>query len=278
MSYNDYDQSIQDSIPAELYELTYGDGKVIRTTSHDENITIDGVEYLAMYHERDTFIDDGKPDDQSQLNIKVSVDHPFIPVYENQELRDTVLVKVKAVNLLDPDMQVYHKWSGRLTGLSYDFPYITIGCEKIAASLHRTGCRARYARQCFRCLYQYGCNVNKESFMVPVQITSVRQNGYIVGYARIPGSQNYDKLNNLNYLVGGMIMFDGMLRTILTSVNGSIRLSQPLKTLKAGEVVSLYPGCDRSSKMCKERFGNLDNYGGFDFMPAKGPFQGVSIL
>lgn len=278
MSYNDYDQSVQESIPVELYEVEYGENKIIRTTSHDENIVVGGAEYLAMYHDRDTFIDDGKPDDQSQLNIKVDVTHPFIPVYERQELRDTVLVRVKAVNLLDPDLQVYHKWSGRLTGLSYDFPVITLGCEKIAASLHRTGCRARYARQCFRCLYQYGCNVDKEAYGVPVQIKRVSKNGYEFYYWRLPDAPNYDKLAVPNYAVGGMIVFDGMMRTILEDDHQYIRLSQPLKTVKVDDIVMIYPGCDRSSKMCKEKFNNLDNYGGFDFMPAKGPFQGVSIL
>lgn len=278
MSYNDYDQSVQESIPVELYEVEYGENKIIRTTSHDENVTVNGLEYIAMYHERDTFVDDGKPDDQSQLNIKVDVTHPFIPVYENQELRGTVLVRVKAINLLDPDKQIYHKWSGRLTGLSYDFPVITLGCEKIAASLHRTGCRARYARQCFRCLYQYGCNVNKDNFGVAAQVSEVGQNGFLVTVNVVPDDPHAGKMTDPTYLVGGMIVFDGMMRTILAKSGKVLRLSQPLKTIKSGEIVMLYPGCDRSSKMCKERFGNLDNYGGFDFMPAKGPFQGVSIL
>ena len=46
----------------------------------------------------------------------------------------------------------------------------------------------------------------------------------------------------------------------------------------AGTAISLYPGCDHTRETCKAKFDNLLNYGGFDWIPAKNPMGGSSIV
>jgi len=42
--------------------------------------------------------------------------------------------------------------------------------------------------------------------------------------------------------------------------------------------VTLYPGCPRDRQTCNDRFNNLENYGGFDWIPSRNPFNGSSIV
>src|SRR3546814_2715916 len=42
----------------------------------------------------------------------------------------------------------------------------------------------------------------------------------------------------------------------------------------AGTAISLYPGCDHRRMTCKDKFNNILNYGGFDWIPTKNPMGG----
>jgi len=42
--------------------------------------------------------------------------------------------------------------------------------------------------------------------------------------------------------------------------------------------VKIYPGCDRVRATCESKFDNLDNFGGFPWIPTKNPFGGSSIV
>lgn len=63
-------------------------------------------------------------------------------------------------------------------------------------------------------------------------------------------------------------MLESQVGTLLTVFGTTERLTE-------GDVVSLYPGCDRSPTICDEKFDNLDNFGGFPFMPGESPFGTV---
>ena len=87
------------------------------------------------------------------------------------------------------------------------------------------------------------------------------------------------------YYTGGMLRADdGTLSYIIAHVGSSItiqRLSYSLAEAIANGFpfdVKLYPGCDHSRQTCNDKFDNLLNYGGFDFIPTKNPMGGSSIV
>ncbi|WP_269915579.1 phage BR0599 family protein [Acinetobacter sp. HY1485] len=47
--------------------------------------------------------------------------------------------------------------------------------------------------------------------------------------------------------------------------------------LALGDVVSIYPGCDKLNTTCTDKFNNILNFGGFPFMPSSNPFVGTII-
>lgn len=97
------------------------------------------------------------------------------------------------------------------------------------------------------------------------------------------------------YFLGGMLRApDGLLGYIVGHSGSQITLQRPLNSLVTafaeigygrsygsyygGLAVKLYPGCDHIRLTCKNKFGNLDNYGGFDWIPTKNPMGGSSLV
>lgn len=273
MTYSVFDKSSDKGQPVELLEIQYGeaDDQIVRTTSGDRDVTVAGKLYRAFTTSRDSFDDEGNPDDSKQLSIKVPRDHPFILAFDQGEFPGMVAVRIKRLHLNDPDLGTFNMWSGRLVGVSFEPPWMSLGCEKIATSLARTGCRIRYMRQCPHTLYMPRCWVNKDDFKSTAVVVNMSANKAQVVVAGIPMPQP-------GYYVGGILELGGVSRFIIAQDSYALTLSRPLLTLTTNTQVNLYPGCDRLAATCNAKFHNLDNYGGFDYIPPKGPFQGTSIV
>lgn len=271
MSFLSKEQSSYGGQPIELLEIRYGEGEgdVVYTTSGDEDVTIGGHLYRSFTTERDGFDDEGNPDDAKQLNIKVPRDHPFIVEFDRREFPQMVAVRVKRAHLNDPDLGLFNIWSGRLVGVSYEHPWMTLGCEQVATSLARTGCRIRYMRQCPHTLYMQRCWVDKEAHKILAVVTSISTNKATLRLSITAGA---------GHLVGGFVQLGGVNRFIIQQAGAEVTLSRPFLGLEVGQEVAVYPGCDRTAATCNAKFNNLLNYGGFDFIPPKGPFEGMSIV
>ena len=273
MTYSVFDKSSANGQPVELLEIQYGtaENQVVRTTSGDRDVEIAGKKYLAFTTSRDNFEDEGNPDDSNQLSIKVPRDHPFILAFDQGEFPGMVAVRIKRMHLNDPDLGTFNMWSGRLVGVSFEPPWMVLGCEKIATSLSRTGCRIRYMRQCPHTLYMPRCWVDKQAHKTIAKVAAVSANKAQVTLTNI-------LMPPAGYYVGGILELGGVSRFVIAQNGVTLTLSRPLLTLAVDAMVDVFPGCDRRAATCNSKFNNLDNYGGFDYIPPKGPFQGTSIV
>ena len=273
MTYRALDESSHSGQPVELLEIQYGpsDSEIVRTTSGDRDVVVGGETYLAFTTTRDQFDDEGNPDDAKQLSVRVPRDHPFILEFDQREFPTMVAVRIKRCHLNDPDLGTFNIWSGRLVGVSFEAPWMVMGCEKIATALTQTGCRIRYMRQCPHTLYMPRCWVDKEQFEAMGWVSAISADKATVTISGTPPPP-------VGHCIGGILMSGGLSRFIVEQNGSTFRLSRPLISLVVGNIVTLYPGCDRLAATCKNKFNILDNYGGFDFIPPKGPFEGTSIV
>lgn len=186
----------------------------------------------------------------------------------------------------DPDGDVSVVWKGRLAGVKPTMTELVFNFESIFTSLRRPGVRARYQRTCRHALYSRGCNLNKSDFAVFGIPTAV--SGLVV---TVPEAALYPD----GWFSTGIIeMMNGEMRFIANHVGSQLSLIQPFISLAralaedgygmsygmhyGGASVVLYPGCNRSRSMCSDKFSNLPNYGGFDWIPLRNPFDGSSIV
>ncbi len=223
---------------------------------------------------------------RANLDITFDIENPAARRWMKDSVEAIVGLTVWEVDEDDEGMEdVSVIWKGRLTGVRPGGAQIKLGFDSIFTSLQRAGLGARYQRMCRHALYGRGCKVNKALYAVTGVPSAVA--GVTV---TIPAAAAYPD----GYFNTGMIETpDGALRFIIGHAGSQLTLMRPMESLNRlfaaqgyglsyGEVygglaVKLYPGCDRSRSMCNSRFNNLENYGGFDWIPTRNPFGGTSI-
>jgi uncharacterized phage protein (TIGR02218 family) len=159
-------------------------------------------------------------------------------------------------------------WKGRVAGSSISGDAVTINCENIFTSMRRSGLRARYQRSCRHALYSKACGVVIGDYEETATATAA--SGYTVTIDISPAPPS-------GYFNGG-ILDDGFGKRYITNHSGdTLTLMSPSRYLisemdVAGIAITLYPGCNHTMSDCVDKFDNLNNYGGFPYIPSKNPF------
>lgn len=283
MTYNAREVSIQDGEPILLYLFVQGDLEW-RYASTPVDITALGNTWKAS-----AIANAGVGQSGSISKDSVSLRFPRNDEFARQFLGyapDLVTsVTIYRGHLGDGEFVVY--WRGRVSGSKATGATIAIDCESVFTSLRRPGLRARYQKTCRHALYGRGCSLDPEAFAVSSIVSAVNATAVSVPAAALEADGWY---------LGGMLRAeDGSLRLVTGHAGQQLTLSRPIEFLTesvpaagyglsygrfyGGSVlVKLYPGCDRVMATCDAKFSNLDNYGGFPFIPSKNPFSGSSIV
>lgn len=256
--------------------------RVLTFTNADRVITYSGETYLPV------------PIFRSQVEVRNELSKASLTVtfdLLNEDARRWMASYPEAIVVLtiferDEDDEISVVWKGRLAGVKPTMSEIVLNFESVFTSLRRPGLRARYQRSCRHMLYSRGCGVSKEAWAVKGVPTAI--NGLVV---TVPEAAAYPD----GYFTTGILEGpDGTLRFITNHVGNQLTLLRPFESLAealtldgyglsygkyyGGAAVRMFPGCDRTRATCHGRFNNLMNYGGFDWIPIRNPFDGSSIV
>lgn len=155
------------------------------------------------------------------------------------------------------------RWVGRVLGVEIADDLAQVACESAQVSLKRIGLRRLYSRQCTHVLYSDACGAQPVAHSATVQSVAGRRVALVGG---TPPAL-------LAALPGGLLQLASGARHMIVGADAAgVELLAPLQ-LPAGTVVQLVAGCDHSTATCAARFNNLNNYGGFPFLPNKNPFS-----
>lgn len=143
----------------------------------------------------------------------------------------------------------------------------------ISASFKRSGARMSWSRQCQHALYDRNCRVKRDDYDAPITVQ-------YVGDGRI-GSNDLNAYPK-GYFDNGYIEWTNSYgitqrRAIEKNSKTEMTIMGRIDMIEVGMVLTAYPGCARTTKVCQQKFDNLPNYGGINFMPGKSPFQGDPI-
>lgn len=268
MTYDLREESLQSGEPIELYQFTFGTN-IYRCTSAKNEITMLGHVWQPEPLKRDS-IDFSAEKGRNNLKIESSRQFTIADLYRIMPPSDVILLTLYRFHLGDSEAIVI--WSGRLLNVEFESSRATLVCEPITTSLKRTGLRRLYQRQCPHLLYGDSCRVNKASFAVPATLSAV--NGTTINSAAFGLYAN-------GYFAGGFIEFNynGVTeRRFITEHTGTqIVINIPLLGLAASSSITAFAGCDHAKDTCHNKFNNLNNYGGFPYIPQKNPFGGNGI-
>lgn len=174
--------------------------------------------------------------------------------------------------------QVFVSWKGRLSSWKPSSGKIILNVESSFTSIRRPGLRPTFQRSCRHALYSTQCGVNYFDFDTQLNVTSINGAEVTLSGASALGD---------GYLTGGymeIVPINGYNLFITNHVGNVVTLKRPSQELVddfalngPSTVVRVYPGCNFTRAQCAERFNNLLNYGGFDWIPTKNPMGGSSI-
>lgn len=262
--------------PLELYEFTRGTVNW-RYTSADEDITFNTNVFEAVPIKRSNIIatqDIGK----STLKVDVSRRNTFVQQYIASSPTDVISLKVYRIHGADMDPAV--TFIGRVVNVDFQENKAQITLHSNQSSLRRPGLRRAYQTTCPHVLYGEQCRANSTLFKTDAVLTGV--SGLTLSSSAFVISVN--PTFDASWFVGGYVdVVKGGLteRRFITEHDngtGTLTVNLPFVGLAVGDAVSAFAGCDHTPETCVGKFSNIDNYGGFPFIPKKNPMDGTSIF
>lgn len=279
MAHDVKEASTQDGQPIALYKLKWGN-TIWYYTSADEDIPFDDGDGLGVQnYEAVAISDDGLTQGggarQSDLAVKAPYNLPVVSLFRGTAPSASVYLTVRRMHYGEAEAPVW--WIGTIANVKRpdDATAELLGLS-VAASLRRSGLRLSWQRTCPHIVYDGGCKVDPEDHVVLGTVTdksgtSITVSGDVVGDEErfVGGFVKWDAEGNSTFERRGIEATEGA---------GVFRLYGRPDRLDIGEEISLYPGCRHTTLACDTDFDNLGNYGGFEFLPGKSPFDGTPVF
>jgi len=275
MTLNSLEVSEFSSNPVECYEFNCGP-IFGRYTSADEDIHINGNVFISTQIKR-TEAQQTNEISKSSITVTVPRTCEVAQILLGYPPTGVILLKVYGVQRITGDYGVV--WLGRVLNASCNGVSSDLTCESIYTSVRRVALSRMYQTNCPLVLYDpNSCRVSKTTHQVSDTVTAV--SGLTVSVERTYAN---------NYFAGGIFEWNasgGVQRRCILSNSGrnlGINFPIPLSdliagaTLPAGTQVSIYPGCAHTLTDCRNKFNNIDNYGGFPYIPIVNPFNGTTL-
>lgn len=262
-----FNSSTQDGRPVELYQFIQGEQEWLFTdgvlpVTHLTKVYMPApIKRNAIKQTDDSF--------KQALSIEMPRDNVLAREYLGFTAETPTTLTIFHGQYDDLNPGPFHTfWKGRIISGSASKSTIKLKGESVYTSIQRAGLRARYERTCRHVLYGTGCNAKQEDFAVGARVTGLARGIEIT----------VDVVRPDGYFTAGIIKQDnGAMRFIESQVGDRITLVRPFNELHVGDPIELFAGCDHALLTCRDRFNNLDNYGGFTWIPTKNPFGNGGI-
>lgn len=266
MSYSAIETSTQDGSPIELYTFAQGT-RYWRFTTSPETFTHASIEYVSSSISRDRI-----KQTSDVLKDSLKLEFPRGDAFANQFLgfAPDIVTTVTVMRGHVGDNEFIPYWKGRVIAAVASGNKIELACESVFSSIQRPGLRARYELTCRHALYSARCGVTPEALQVVGTVSAA--SGVTISVPAAAGFAN-------GYFTGGMMKTpDESARFIVAHSGGVLTVQRPFSDLAVGSSVRLFPGCDHMQSTCAGKFNNLDNFGGFPWIPIRNPYDGRSIV
>ncbi len=277
MAFDTYETSNADGRPVTLYEIRWGN-TLWKYTSADTDqfypTEDEGNRFRAVAVKDNGMTQGGSSETDVQLDIASNL--PIVALYADSPPTGKVWLTVRRKHPDDPIGEAPVYWVGRISNVSrgQNPAEATVRGISITKLLKSGGLRLTWGKNCPHCIYDSACKVNPADHAYEVEVEAVAGNLVTFAEETIPTEGTF---------TGGYIEWlrqgETETRGIEVALSGtSIRVLGRVPGLAEGDTATVYPGCDQTASTCDEGFDNIDNNGGFYFMPEKSPFDGTQVF
>lgn len=279
MAFDDKELSGYDGQPCALYQFfrkSVGVNLYWFYTNADQDITYLGNVYKAVAISDGGIVQSGEAS-STEFDVTMPITEAFPQHFggSGQVPSDEIILTVRRVHFNDVDVEAPVVWVGTVSQFTQtDEVGCQIKCATMAASMKTGGLRLSWTRMCPHALYDKRCKVNPNDFRLIGECYSFTSDALSV--------HEFD--NGIDdYLRGGFIDWVGPSgaterRGVISHGGDTIRVDGYLLGVIAGTVIRGYAGCFRTAKVCRDKFDNEKNYGGYILQPGKNPFSGEAVF
>jgi uncharacterized phage protein (TIGR02218 family) len=244
--------SIQNSSPVELYEFitpmaTY------RYTTFDTDFVYAANTYVAVAAVDRGALEVTATDDAQEVVVLMPASLAF--VQENAyKLPRSMTMRIYRLERVSAEARLV--WDGLITSIATTGRIAKIQSPSVMDDALNTEIpSARFQPTCNHFLYDGRCREIAESFDVATTVGTIA--GTTITVAGVGGHPD-------GFFRNGEIVraADGERRLIRAQVGTTITLNYPFRELVTTNGVTLFAGCDHTAKTCRDKFGNIDNFGG----------------
>lgn len=273
-TYTTYESSIEQGRPIQFYRFTLG-STIWTYTSADQDLVVSGQTWLSTPITDDGIKQTGEAQSE-QMSITAPDDVGPAVVYATSP--PSADIKVEILRMHEGMTTLRICFVGTVVQVGYPHPgQCLISVQTMSATMRRTGLRICYQRACPYALYDtQTCRADKTAHALPGFIRSI--NGYVINVDEAIESTD-------NVFAGGFLEWQhpvrGTQRIMIESslgTGGALTIFDDVQELNVGMPITVYPGCDKTPTTCQTVFNNYVNYGGFEFMPGKSPYDGNPIF
>lgn len=268
MSFDQFEESIEEAQTLELYQFAFG-AEVYRFTSYNSDITWAGLSYTKTQISR-TRQQSSIEDAINQMTITVNLENPVAQKFISNVPGVLGTVKVLRANANDPAEETVVVFDGFVAQAKNDAALESqILCQPLTNILQQTGPRFTSQGLCNHVLYDVRCKVARVTFTYNGQVTGVTGSTITV---------NGLSVNGPTWAVGGFVQAPSSApedkRMILSQSGDNITLLLPFSIPVLGIEVGVLAGCDHTiNGDCLNKFSNTINFGGSPYVPRKNPFN-----
>lgn len=273
MSFSGYEESVDAGSPIELYAFEYGTHKLLYTSNEIEVIFNTEI-YVPLSISR-TKISVSTERGKGDITVTVPRSAPVALLFRAAPPTEALMLTLFRMHRDDIGNESV-AWKGRVVNCRWlDDQTADLNCESFFTSMARNGLRRGFGKACDHALFDDQCRLIKTDY--EYSSTADAFTNLTITVAGADGQAD-------GYYEGGIAQWinadTGITerRMITKHVGEVVTVTHHIIDLSLAQTVKLYPGCPHNMSVCKSRFDNLPNYGGFPFMPEVNPFGGSTLF
>lgn len=267
MTFATYADSTEASRPIEMFRFSRG-GTITAYTTAEDDLTVGGVDYVSVSVERDD-LESVSESQRDEMKLRLSSDLSFFRSYilnVPKDLDRVTIAQIERSDLPSPEEVVLFEGTIQNVDFVDNGQTAEVVIRGDLANANRPMPRFTYQAICNHVLYDTRCKVNPAAGFTLLSTVSA-QSGRTV---------TINTSLTAGFFVGGDItdVVTGDSRMILAQSGNVVQMLLPFNVSNmVGRSVSLRAGCAHTIAICKSKFNNVINYGGFAFSPLLNPFE-----
>lgn len=276
MTYDAFETSKAAGDPIELYRFDFNGALDLRTSSQQDVSVLapdpfEGLYVATVGLSRTRVKQTAKRAQSNGVEITMPATDDIVTRFISIPPGLALEVVIVRFHRSDPDAETAVYWTGqaRTVRFTKDGREATVVFQQITLTGRRQTPRFVFSSMCNHILYDSRCKIDKDDPAFRKDLPVAGQNGTVY---TLTGAGAF----GADFFLSGFLEFNGDFRQVVAQSGDDLTVALPFSESPVGEVIPARAGCRlRVAEDCDTKFSNVDNFGGFPFVPAKNPFEGL---